>query len=140
MFVYTKRTDTRRRVCLQSRVDVFVCNYKHSHCAASPPGLQPRPRKQTNARRGPKRQPSVVWAPHGMFFRFYSFFLLLTTCFFFIFSFILIMTPPIPHNVRKPCVTAASLCSQGGNRSHSVQRGNNNGTTMLPHYAQCHIT
>ena len=35
--------------------------------------------------------------------------------FFFIFSFILIMTPHIPHDAHKPCVTAASLCLQGGN-------------------------
>jgi hypothetical protein len=47
---------------------------------------------------------------------FYFFFLLLTTCFFFIFSFILIMTPPIPQDTHKPCITAVSLCSQGGNR------------------------
>src|SRR5277367_498489 len=64
---------------------------------------------------GPNDNLALFGPPHGMFFMFYSFFLLLTTCFFSIFSFILIMTPPIPHDARKPCVTAASFCSQGGN-------------------------
>ena len=53
---------------------------------------------------------------------FYFFFLLLTTCFFFIFSFILIMTFPIPNDVCRPCVTAASLCLQDGNRPVSGQQ------------------
>ena len=66
MFVYSKRTQTRR-----ASTRLFV--YKQSHTSTgaaswSATRLQPQPRKPMDAKWGPKREPSVVWAPYGMFY------------------------------------------------------------------------